>query len=58
MSEEHEPELFHATLGGMGLTGHVLEVELQMTRVPSPWMWYESERIGSFGAGTPLQGDR
>jgi len=38
------PELFRATLGGMGLTGHILEVELQMRAVPSPWIRQELER--------------
>lgn len=33
--EETKPEVFRATLGGMGLTGHILEVELAMERVPS-----------------------
>ena len=32
--DEHERELFRATLGGMGLTGHILEVEFQLVRVP------------------------
>jgi decaprenylphospho-beta-D-ribofuranose 2-oxidase len=41
---EHERELFLATLGGMGLTGHVLEVEVQLERVPTPWIYEESER--------------
>jgi FAD/FMN-containing dehydrogenase len=45
--EDNEPELFHATFGGMGLTGHVLEVEFRMVSVPSPWIWYESERVSS-----------
>ncbi|MFT3841828.1 MAG: FAD-binding oxidoreductase [Myxococcaceae bacterium] len=40
-----ERELFCATVGGMGLTGHILEVEFPMTRVPSPWIWQESERV-------------
>jgi FAD/FMN-containing dehydrogenase len=44
-SRDVEPELFRATLGGMGLTGHILEVELQLVRVPSPWILQESERI-------------
>jgi decaprenylphospho-beta-D-ribofuranose 2-oxidase len=33
-----EPELFWATIGGMGLTGHILEVTIQLKRVPSPWI--------------------
>ncbi len=41
-------ELFRATLGGMGLTGHILEVEFQMSRVPTPWIWEESEQLDCF----------
>lgn len=44
-SREREAELFHATLGGMGLTGHILEVELTLAEVPSPWIYQESFRI-------------
>jgi decaprenylphospho-beta-D-ribofuranose 2-oxidase len=44
-SREVNADLFRATLGGMGLTGHILEVEARLARVPSPWMWTESERI-------------
>ncbi|HEU0108109.1 MAG TPA: FAD-binding oxidoreductase [Vicinamibacteria bacterium] len=44
-SPEHECDLFRATLGGMGLTGHILEVECRLTPIPSPWIWRESERI-------------
>jgi decaprenylphospho-beta-D-ribofuranose 2-oxidase len=45
VTEASEPELFRATLGGMGLTGHILEVELQLEAVPSPWIWGESEQV-------------
>jgi decaprenylphospho-beta-D-ribofuranose 2-oxidase len=41
-----EAELFRATLGGMGLTGHILEVEVRLERLPSPWIWSESVRVG------------
>ena len=44
-SREAEPGLFRATIGGMGLTGHILEVECRLLRVPSPWIQAESERI-------------
>jgi FAD/FMN-containing dehydrogenase len=44
-SRESEPELFRATLGGMGLTGHILDVTLRLARVPSPWILAETERI-------------
>jgi FAD/FMN-containing dehydrogenase len=50
VSDESEPELFRATLGGMGLTGHILEVELQLQRIPSAWIWRESERVGNLDA--------
>ena len=42
---DREAELFRATLGGMGLTGHILEVECRLVRVPSPWVLTETERI-------------
>ena len=49
-SDEHERELFRATIGGMGLTGHILEVEFPMRRIPSPWIWGESRRIDGLDA--------
>jgi FAD/FMN-containing dehydrogenase len=45
ISPESEPQLFDATLGGMGLTGHLLEVELQLERTPSAWIHSESTRV-------------
>ena len=44
-SRDSEPELFRATIGGMGLTGHILEVSLRLARVPSPWILQETERV-------------
>src|SRR5580704_9588066 len=49
-SRENERDLFRATIGGMGLTGHILEVEFKMTRVPSPWILCETERVANIGA--------
>jgi len=44
-SPTEHPDLFRATLGGMGLTGHILEVALRLRPIPSPWIWSESERV-------------
>jgi decaprenylphospho-beta-D-ribofuranose 2-oxidase len=44
-SREQHADLFAASLGGMGLTGHILEVEVQLERVASPWIYEESERL-------------
>jgi FAD/FMN-containing dehydrogenase len=49
-SPDRESELFRATVGGMGLTGHILEVEFRMERVPSSWVVTESERIPNIDA--------
>ena len=43
-------ELFRATLGGMGLTGHILEVWVRLDRLPSPWIWSESDRVAHVDA--------
>lgn len=48
VNEANEPELFRATLGGMGLTGHILEVAFRLQRVPSPWIYGESEQVPNF----------
>lgn len=37
--------LFFATIGGMGLTGHILTVAVRLERVPSPWLYQESARV-------------
>jgi len=47
-SRTERPELFLATLGGMGLTGHILEVSVLLEKIPSPWIYTESYRISGF----------
>jgi FAD/FMN-containing dehydrogenase len=44
-SPTENADLFYATLGGMGLTGHILEVTFRMERVPSCWILQETERL-------------
>jgi decaprenylphospho-beta-D-ribofuranose 2-oxidase len=44
-SPTKERDLFRATVGGMGLTGHILEVSVRLKRIPSPWIVFESVRL-------------
>ncbi len=44
-SPDLHPDLFYGTIGGMGLLGHILKVEVQMRRVTSPWIWAETRRV-------------
>ncbi|TGP49344.1 FAD-binding oxidoreductase, partial [bacterium M00.F.Ca.ET.229.01.1.1] len=37
--------LFEATVGGLGLTGFITWAELQLRRVPGPWIETESIRF-------------
>jgi FAD/FMN-containing dehydrogenase len=47
---DREAELFRGTIGGMGLTAHILEVEFRLRRTPSPWILAESERVRDIDA--------
>lgn len=42
---ERDADLFYGTIGGMGLLGHILEVEFTLQRIPTQWIWMESERV-------------
>lgn len=46
VSRENEPELFDATLGGMGLTGTVVQVRLAVEPLASPWVAADLEKTG------------
>jgi FAD/FMN-containing dehydrogenase len=56
VTEASEPELFRATLGGMGLTGHILEVEFTLERIASPWIFEERERAANIDELIPALG--
>lgn len=47
---DQEPAWFAATVGGLGLTGLVRWVELQLMPVQTAWMWAESQRFSCLDA--------
>lgn len=49
-SPTENEDLFYGTIGGMGLLGHVLEVEFVLHRIASPWIFMESERVENIDA--------
>jgi decaprenylphospho-beta-D-ribofuranose 2-oxidase len=40
-----ESDLFYGCIGGIGLLGHILEVEFTLKRIPSQWIWQEAVRV-------------
>jgi decaprenylphospho-beta-D-ribofuranose 2-oxidase len=44
-SDSENADLFYGSIGGMGLLGHILEVEFVLHRIPSQWIWMESVRV-------------
>ncbi len=43
-SPSKDADLFYATIGGMGLLGHILEVEFVLRRIPTAWIYTQSQR--------------
>ncbi len=56
-SDTEHPDLFRATIGGMGLTGHILEVEVPLRRIRSPWIQQESVRVDDLDGFLAALGD-
>jgi FAD/FMN-containing dehydrogenase len=49
-SATEHADLFHGSIGGMGLLGHILEVEFVLHHIPSQWIWMERERVHDIDA--------
>jgi decaprenylphospho-beta-D-ribofuranose 2-oxidase len=45
VSPEHDPELFWATAGGMGLTGVVVSATLRLIPIETSWIQVDSQRF-------------
>lgn len=46
-SRDANPDLFRATVGGLGLTGLITWVELRLKAIPGPWIASETIRFSS-----------
>lgn len=44
-SVESHSNLFHATVGGLGLTGIITWIEIQLQPISNPWLWTVSQRF-------------
>ncbi len=45
-SPTSNPDLYAATIGGLGLTGLITWAEITLTRIPGPWLNVETTRFG------------
>lgn len=44
-SKTQNSDLFYATIGGLGLTGLITEIEIELSRIHNPLMWCENRRF-------------
>jgi decaprenylphospho-beta-D-ribofuranose 2-oxidase len=56
-SREERPDLFWATIGGMGLTGIITELRLRMTRAETPFVAVDYDRAQHLDAALRLFDD-
>lgn len=45
-SATSNPELYAATIGGLGLTGLITWAEIRLSRIPGPWLSVQTSRFG------------
>ncbi len=57
VSPETDPELFYATLGGMGLTGVIVQATLRAEPLPSPWVAADIDRTDGLEHTLALMSD-
>ncbi|MGD0454427.1 MAG: FAD-binding oxidoreductase [Solirubrobacteraceae bacterium] len=56
VTPESDPDLFYATLGGMGLTGVVVEATVRAEPLPSPWVSADTDRTDGLEQTLQLMG--
>ena len=56
VTAENDADLFYATLGGMGLTGVVVEATVRVEPLPSPWVAADTDRTDGLEQTLQLMG--
>jgi decaprenylphospho-beta-D-ribofuranose 2-oxidase len=56
VTPESDPDLFYATLGGMGLTGVILQATVRTEALPAPWVLADSDRTDGLEQTLQLMG--
>ncbi len=56
LTAEHEPELWRATVGGMGLTGVILSAAIRLKRLPGPLLSVDTDRVASLDDALAILG--
>jgi decaprenylphospho-beta-D-ribofuranose 2-oxidase len=56
LAPESDPDLFYATLGGMGLTGVIVEARVRAEPLPSPWVAADTDRTDGLEQTLQLMG--
>jgi FAD/FMN-containing dehydrogenase len=56
-SPTQAPELFAATIGGLGLTGLITWAQFRLSRIPGPWLAVETLRFRSLDEFFALSGE-
>jgi decaprenylphospho-beta-D-ribofuranose 2-oxidase len=57
LTPEGDPDLFYATLGGMGLTGVIVEATVRAEPLPSPWVAADTDRTHGLEQTLALMSD-
>jgi decaprenylphospho-beta-D-ribofuranose 2-oxidase len=58
LSQEIDPDLFYATLGGMGLTGVVARATLRVEPLAAPWVVADTDRTENLEQTLNLMGEK
>ncbi|MGH2915502.1 MAG: FAD-binding protein [Solirubrobacteraceae bacterium] len=54
LSAENDPQGFHATIGGMGLTGVIVSAAIRLAPLASAWLMVDADRVRSLDSALAI----